>query len=121
MLFERYEKMTHRERAMLDGKLITYHFYVAFVTLSLLSAVGLVRGDPHAILPLFMAAMSGGIGAALHIVHRSMIKRPPAESEHYLAAVSAVLGCYGLPLVPLLFAGVTLLSIIFATLYIFFL
>lgn len=121
MFFERYAKMTHRERAMLDGKLITYHFYVASVTLFLLAAVGLGRGDPHAVLPLFMAAMSGGIGVALHVVHRRMIRRPAPEAEHYLAAISAVLGSYGMPLVPLLLAGVSLLSIIFATLYIFFL
>ncbi len=115
MFFDRYGNMTRRDRAMLDGMFITYCFYVAFVTLALLGIAALYRGDSNAVLPFFMSGMSLVVGVGLHVTHRRFLKSSHAET--YLETVTAVLGAHTVPLVPILFVVISVVSTLFLLLY----
>ena len=95
MLWKSYRSLSHRERALVDGRLITYHFYVGGITLALLGLIDAFRAGAHEKLGLVVAglALAWGltaivIGVALHFVHRWMIRSP--QRDEYLAIVTVV-------------------------------
>jgi len=117
MLWKSYRSLSHRERALVDGRLITYHFYVGGITLALLGLIDAFRAGAHEKLGLVVAglALAWGltaivIGVALHFVHRWMIRSP--QRDEYLAIVTVVLGRYHFPVVPAVLWGVVALSLL---------
>jgi len=117
MLWKSYRSLSHRERALVDGRLITYHFYVGGITLALLGLIDAFRAGAHEKLGLVVAglALAWGltaivIGVALHFVHRWMISSP--QRDEYLAIVTVVLGRYHFPVVPAVLWGVVALSLL---------
>jgi hypothetical protein len=115
-LFQRYRKLRHRDRALVDGRLITYHFYVGGITLLVLGTLGVLNSEPFAIVALFFGAISLTMGAALHIFHYYMIRSP--QKQAYLVTVSAALGRQRFPLIPTLLGVVILFSVLVTILYV---
>lgn len=113
--FPKYSRLRHRDRALVDGRLITYHFYVGGITLLVLGSVGVFRSEPFAIVALFFGVASLAGGAALHCFHYYMIRSP--HKQAYLVTVSAALGRQRFPLIPSLLGTVIIFSIAAAVLY----
>ena len=116
MPFEKYRRLRHRDRALVDGRLITYHFYVGGVTLLVLGVVEVLRSEPFAIVALFFGVASLAVGVALQVFHYYMIRSP--HKQAYLVTVSAALGRQRFPLIPTLLSGVVLFSVLMTVLYI---
>ena len=117
MPFEKYRRMRHRDRALLDGRLITYHFYVGGATLLLLGIIELLRSDPFALVALFFGCVSLALGVALHLFHYYMVRSP--HKHAYLVTVSAALGRQRFPVIPSLLGVVVVFSIVMSILYIY--
>lgn len=123
MFFETYRKLSQRERALMDGRLITYHFYVGGATLLILGFYGAAQRDfnswADAIVP-WMAVVFGTaglvLGAGLHLLHRAMIRGP--QRDAYLATVTAVMGRHRFPLLPSLLGVLVVFSVFVTILYI---
>ncbi|MBI5444833.1 MAG: hypothetical protein HY900_26925 [Deltaproteobacteria bacterium] len=123
MLFPQYRKLSQQERALTDGRLITYHFYVGGATLLVLGIYGTANWDrsswASAFFP-FVAVIFGlaclAVGLGLHFLHRHMIRGPHREA--YLATVTSVLGLYKFPVVPFLLGVLIIFSIFVTVLYI---
>ncbi|GAB4283642.1 MAG: hypothetical protein Kow0092_38390 [Deferrisomatales bacterium] len=116
MLLDRYRKLSQRDRALQDGRLITYHFYVGGVTLLILGAVGVSKGEPYSWVALVFAVASLAMGVGLHWFHRSMIRSPRRDA--YLATITAVLGRHRFPLLPSLLGVLILFSLFVTVIYI---
>ncbi|NTU59988.1 MAG: hypothetical protein HGA98_02890 [Deltaproteobacteria bacterium] len=123
MLFQWYRKLSQHERALMDGRLITYHFYVGGLTLVVLGSVGSVHREPatwaQSLVPGIAIAfgfMSFAIGFALQYLHKRMLKSP--DRDAYLATITAVLGRHRFPLAPSLFGLLVVFSIFATALYI---
>jgi hypothetical protein len=106
----------------MDGRLITYHFYVGGVTLIILGAVGSVHREPatwaQSLIPgiaMAFGLMSLGVGFALQCLHRRMLKSP--DRDAYLATISAVLGRHRFPVAPSAFGILVVFSILATALY----
>jgi hypothetical protein len=107
-LFEKYRRLRHRDRALVDGRLITYHFYVGGITLLVLGVVEVLNSQPFAIVALFFGTASLALGLALQTFHYYMIRSP--HKQAYLVTISAALGRQRFPLVPTLLAVVVAFS-----------
>jgi hypothetical protein len=123
MIFLNYQKLSQRERALADGKLITYHFYVGGLTLLILGFYGTVQGEYSSWIEGFFpwvgvffgfASLIAGLG--LQLLHRHMIAGP--QRDAYLATVTAVLGRHQLPFLPLLLGVLIVFSVLVTILYI---
>lgn len=119
MFFQNYRRLSRRDRALVDGRLITYHFYVGGLTLIVLGAVGSVHPGPSTWAQRLVpgVAVAFGllgllVGVALQWLHRRMLRSPDRDS--YLATIAAVLGRHRFPLAPSLF-GILVVFSIFAT------
>lgn len=124
MLFRTYRKLSQRERALLDGRLVTYHFYVGGVTLVILGLYGALGSGPTswADKVFFWVVVVFGlvalvVGAGLHVLHRTMIRGELRDA--YLATISAVMGRHRFPLLPSLLGILIAFSIFVTVLYIF--
>lgn len=124
MLFRYYRKLSQRDRALLDGRLVTYHFYVGGVTLVVLGLYGALGSSPASVADrvfLWVAVVFGlvalVVGAGLHVLHRTMISGEHREA--YLATISAVMGRHRFPLLPSLLGILVVFSIFVTVLYIF--
>jgi hypothetical protein len=105
MLFASYRKLSQRKRALVDGRLITYHFYVGGVILVLLGLIDANQGQPRSglavLVPGFVVAygmLFVVMGVVFHLLHRRMIHGP--QRDAYLATITAVLGRHRFPLLP---------------------
>lgn len=123
MFLRWYRKLSQHERALMDGRLITYHFYVGGATLMILGAVGSVHRQPatwaQSLVPgiaVSFGLMSLVIGFALQCFHRRMLKSPSRDA--YLATITAVLGRHRFPVAPSLFGILVVFSIFATALYI---
>jgi len=116
MLFENYRKLSQHDRALLDGKLITYHFYVGGVTLLTLGFFGLARGEGFSWVAVVFGFASLALGLGLHLFHRQMIRSSLKES--YLATITAALGRHRIPLLPSLLGVLVVFSLFVTILYI---
>ncbi|MBI5015798.1 MAG: hypothetical protein HZB55_09955 [Deltaproteobacteria bacterium] len=105
MFFASYRKLSQRKRALVDGQLITYHFYVGGVILVLLGLIdaskGSARSGLEVLIPGFVVAY--GLlfviaGVAFHLLHRHLIRGP--QRDAYLATITAVLGRHRFPVLP---------------------
>jgi hypothetical protein len=119
MFFQNYRRLSQRDRALTDGRLITYHFYVGGVTLIVLGAIGSVQQEPSTWAQRLVpgVAVAFGlvcivIGIALQWLHRRMLRSP--DRDAYLATITAVLGRHRFPVAPSLF-GILVVFSIFAT------
>lgn len=116
MLFDRYRKLSQRDRALMDGRLITYHFYVGGLTLLVLGIFGARSGDPYPWVAIVFGAASLVTGGLLHVFHRTMVRGP--QRDAYLATISAALGRHRFPLVPSLLGILVVFSLLVTVLYI---
>jgi len=116
MLFEKYRKLSQRDRALMDGRLITYHFYVGGVTLLILGFFGLARGQGFSWVPVVFGFASLGLGLTLHLFHRYMIRSSLRDS--YLATITAAMGRHKIPLLPSLLGVLVVFSLFVTILYI---
>ncbi|MDF1553539.1 MAG: hypothetical protein P1P84_10780 [Deferrisomatales bacterium] len=116
MPFEKYRRLRHRDRALVDGRLITYHFYVGGITLLVLGVVQVLRSEPFAIVALFFGAASLALGVGLHLFHYYMIRSP--HKQEYLVTISAALGRQRFPLVPTLLSIIVVFSALVMVLFI---
>jgi hypothetical protein len=116
MFFEKYRKLGQREKALADGRLITYHFYVGGATLLILGCYGLRSGDPYPWVAVVFGIASILMGGGLHLFHRRMIRSP--QREAYLATISAALGRQSFPVVPSLLGILIVFSLFVTVLYI---
>ncbi|MHB8764231.1 MAG: hypothetical protein ACYDA8_07855 [Deferrisomatales bacterium] len=112
----KYSKLSHRERALLDGQLITYHFYVGGVTLLALGMCGTARSEPYAWVAMVFGVAGLAIGVALHLFHRYMIRGPNRDA--YVATITAALGRGGFPVVPSFLGLLVVFSVAVTVLYI---
>ena len=112
---ENYGKLTRRDRALLDGKLITYHFHVGGATLLLLGVIGLAQGEYFSWVAVVFGLVSFAMGAGLASFHKRMIAGP--NRDGYLVTISAALGRYPYPLIPLLLGGLIVFSLVVTLLY----
>jgi hypothetical protein len=117
MLFPNYRKLSQEERALIDGRLITYHFYVAGATLLILGFWGLSQKHFFASVAVVFGTASVVMGAGLHLLHRYMVRSP--QREAYLATVSVVLGRHPFPVLPSLLGVLVVFSFFVTVLYIF--
>ncbi|MBE0616410.1 MAG: hypothetical protein IH608_00600 [Proteobacteria bacterium] len=119
--FDSYRRLSQRDRALLDGRLITYHFYVGGLTLVLLAlhdaAHGAAHGVGHHMLEILVPGValafglfSLAVGVALHVLHRRMIGSPQQDS--YLAVITVVLGRHRFPVLPSVLGAVVVLSLL---------
>ena len=115
MFFERYRRMNHKDRALLDGRLITYHFYVGGVTLLVLGAIGTAQGEPFAWVAVVFGVASLVMGVGLHLFHRRMIRGPHCDA--YLATITAALGRHRFPVLPSLLGILIVFSVLVTILY----
>ncbi|NOY45769.1 hypothetical protein [Deferrisoma camini] len=115
MLFERYRRMNHRDRALLDGRLITYHFYVGGVTLLALGWIGIAQHGRYAWVAVVFGLASLAMGAGLHWFHRRMIRSPHRDA--YLVTITAALGRHRFPLLPSLLGILIVFSVAVTLLY----
>ena len=123
MFFQTYRKLSQRDRALMDGRLITYHFYVGGATLLTLGFYGAfeqhARSWADAVFP-WVAVIFGFaglvLGLGLHFVHRAMIRG--SQRDAYLATLTAVMGRHRFPLVPSLLGILVVFSIFVTVLYI---
>ncbi len=123
MFFQWYRKLSQHERALMDGRLITYHFYVGGATLVVLGAVGSVHRQPatwaQSLVPgiaIAFGLMGFVIGFALQCLHKRMINSP--DRDAYLATITAVLGRHRFPLAPSLFGILVVFSLFATALYV---
>ncbi len=115
MWFETYRHLSHKERALLDGRLITYHFYVGGATLLVLGIIGVSRDDFFPWVAVVFGVASLAMGVGLHLFHRKMVSGP--RRTEYLATVSAALGRHRFPLMPSLLGILTVFSVFVTVLY----
>ncbi len=115
MFFDRYRRMSQRERALMDGRLITYHFYVGGITLLLLGCIGFYQGEPFAWVALVFGVASVAMGIGLHLFHQHMIKGPNRDA--YLATITAALGRHRFPVLPSLLGVLIVFSVFVTVLY----
>ncbi|GAB6061707.1 hypothetical protein [Deferrisoma palaeochoriense] len=115
MWFARYRNLSHRDRALLDGRLITYHFYVGGVTLLLLGWIGIAQKEPYSWVAVVFGVASLAMGAGLHWFHRRMISGPNRDA--YLATITAALGRHRFPLLPSLLGVLVVFSVAVTILY----
>lgn len=105
MFFASYRKLSQRRRALVDGQLITYHFYVGGVILVALGLIDASRGPARSglavLVPGFVVAygmLFVVMGVAFHLLHLRMIRSP--QRDAYLATITAVLGRHRFPVLP---------------------
>ena len=115
MLFPVYRNLNQHDRALMDGRLITYHVYVGGVTLVVLGFVGLSRGEGFSWVAVVFGFASLAMGLALHLFHRYMIQSTYRES--YLDTVMAALGRHTFPLLPSLLGVLVVFSLFVTILY----
>jgi hypothetical protein len=116
MLFQNYRKLSQRDRALVDGRLITYHFYVGGVTLLIFGFFGLARGEGFSWVAVVFGFTSLALGLGLHLFHRHMIQSSLRDS--YLATITAALGRHKIPLLPSLLGILVLFSLFVTILFI---
>lgn len=116
-MWKPYRSLNHRDRALRDGRLITYHFYVGGLTLALLGLLDALRSNAPERVGLVAAGMAlawgltaVAMGVAVHLVHLWLIRSP--QRGEYLALITVVLGRYSFPLVPAVLWGVVALSLV---------
>ncbi len=115
MFFENYRKLSQRDRALVDGRLITYHFYVGGLTLLVLGFAGLARGEGFAWVAVVFGFASLAVGLGLHLLHRHLVQS--FNRDAYLAIISAVLGHYRYPLLPAILSVLVAFSLFATVLY----
>jgi 4-hydroxybenzoate polyprenyltransferase len=115
MVFGKYKNLTHQERALLDGKLITYHFYVGGGILLLLGTVGLRGDEAYSWVAVFFGVASIMMGAGLHVLHRRMVHGP--QREAYLTTISAAMGRHSFPVLPSLLGLLIAFSLLVTLFY----
>ena len=116
MFFPTYRNLSQHDRALMDGRLITYHFYVGGATLVVLGFVGLSRGEGFAWVAVIFGFASLAMGLALHLLHRYMIRGPHRDS--YLATVTVAMGRHRFPLLPSLLGVLVVFSLFVTILYV---
>lgn len=116
MFLPAYRSLSQHDRALMDGRLITYHFYVGGVTLVILGLVGLSRGEGFSWVAVIFGFASLAMGIALHMLHRYMIRSPYRDS--YLATVTVAMGRHRFPLLPSLLGVLVVFSLFVTILYI---
>lgn len=116
MFFDTYRKLSQHDRALMDGRLITYHFYVGGATLLILGIFGISGSDPYAWVAVFFGVASLLMGAGLHLFHQKMVRGP--QRDAYLATITAALGRHRFPVVPSLLGIVVVFSLFVTVLYI---
>ena len=116
MLFERYRKLSQRDKALLDGRLITYHFYVGGATLLVLGFYGLSQHEMFAAVAAVLGSASLVMGAGLHLLHRYMIRS--LQKDAYLATLTVVLGRNRFPVLPSLLGVLIVFSLFVTVLYV---
>ncbi len=115
MLFPAYRKLNHRARALADGRLITYHFYVGGATLLSLGLYSAYRGELFGGVAAVFGLASLVLGVGLQVFHRVMIRGPHRDA--YLVTIAAALGRRRFPLLPLLLGVLVIFSIAVTILY----
>jgi hypothetical protein len=115
MLFENYRRLSQRDRALVDGRLITYHFYVGGLTLLVLGFAGLGQGEGFAWAVVVFGFAGLAAGAAMHLLHRHLVHS--FNRDAYLAILSAVLGHYRYPLLPAIFTVFVAFSLLATLIY----
>lgn len=117
MLFENYRRLSQRDRALVDGRLITYHFYVGGVTLLVLGFAGIGQGEGFAwaVAVFGFASLAAGVG--MHLLHRHLVRS--FNRDAYLAIISAVLGHFRYPFLPALLTVFVAFSLFATLVYLF--
>lgn len=117
MLFEKYRKLSQRDRALADGRLITYHFYVGGVTLLVLGFAGIGQGEGFAWAVVVFGFASLAAGAGMHLLHHHLIRS--FNRDAYLAIVSTVLGQFSYPFLPAILTVFVAFSVFATLVYLF--